>query len=86
MTLSEIVTLGLGGTNLVQFYLAWQSRKSNVKGTEADAMAKMQEVYDKFTAQTDIKFDKMQSIIDEQAQKIISLEKNCFNCVKNIKS
>jgi hypothetical protein len=91
MTIIEIITMLLGGGNIFQFYLSWQSRKSNVKGTEADAMAKMQDVYDKFTLQSDVRFDKMQEVIDKQADEIKGLKKlvidyknKCENC-KNSK-
>lgn len=79
----------LGSTTLVSIYIAWKSRKSEVKKAEAIALENMQTVYDKFTAQTDKKFEEMQALINQQAEEIKNLksqikdnEKRCKNCQK----
>ena len=79
----------LGSTTIISIYIAWKSRKSEVKKAEAIAMENMQTVYDKFTEQTNRKFEEMQSLINKQAEEIKTLksqiadnEKRCKQCQK----
>jgi hypothetical protein len=87
MTLTEIATLLLGGGNVFQFYLSWQSRKSTIKGNEADATAKIAALYTTLTEQMANENARTQKIIEEQNAKIEKLEilvldykKKCGNC------
>jgi hypothetical protein len=82
----------LGSTTLVSIYVAWKSRNSEIKKAEASALENMQSVYDKFTAQTEQRFEQMQKIIDTQSEEIralkgalLSSKNKCTECAKTEK-
>lgn len=85
MTISEIFNYFLGSTTIVSIYIAWQSRKSEIKKAETTALQGIQEVYDKFVIQTNAEFEKMKLIIEDQNKKIIELEK-IIKSLKNEKN
>lgn len=85
----QFLTLFFGSTTFVSLYIAWKSRKSDVKKAEAVALENMQVVYDKFTEQTDRKFEEMQTLINKQSEEIKTLksqiadyERKCKLCQK----
>jgi len=87
MTLAEILNYIFGSTTLVSIYIAWQSRNSEIKKAEADALDRMQVVYDKLVEHTDKELDKLRQIIIKNELKINELEdfiKNniCPKCEK----
>ncbi|HLF53536.1 hypothetical protein [Flavobacterium sp.] len=66
MPLEIMLNYLLGSTTLVSIYIAWSSRKSEIKKAEASALENIQSVYDKFTDQTEKRFEQMQKTIDKQ--------------------
>jgi hypothetical protein len=82
----------LGSTTLASTFIAWKSRNSEIKKAEASALENMQSVYDKFTAQTEQRFEQMQKIIDTQSEEIRALKgallnskSKCTECAKTEK-
>lgn len=86
-TITEILNYLLGSTTLASVYVAWKSRKSEIKKAEAGALENMQTVYDKFTEQTEKRFLLMQETIEKQAEEIQTFKNKleqqlniCQNC------
>ncbi|WP_395074549.1 hypothetical protein [Flavobacterium sp.] len=65
----------LGSTTLVSIYIAWKSRKSELKKTEASALEAIDSIYTKMSIVTDKKLEEMQRIIDENTIEIKNLKK-----------
>lgn len=59
MQLTEILNYLFGSTTIVSIYIAFKSRKSEIKKAEANALETIQTVYNKFVADAEIKFDSM---------------------------
>jgi predicted RNase H-like nuclease (RuvC/YqgF family) len=59
MQTSEIINYFLGSTTLASIYIAWKSRKSEIKKAEANALETIQTVYDKFAKDTDERIDRL---------------------------
>lgn len=79
---------GTGG--FITLYIAWKTRKSTVKQTEATALESIDTIYDKMSARVDKEIEKYQKIIDKQDSKIGKLEtllneyiSQCKTCVNN---
>ncbi len=81
MAIAEILNYVFGSTTLVSIYVAWASRKSEIKKAETDALKSMQEVYDTFVKQTQEEIRKLQTKIDELEKKL-EQSKKCKNCEK----
>lgn len=75
ITLTEILNYILGSTTLVSIYLAWKSRKSTIKQTEATALESIDTIYDKMSERVDKELEKYQNIIEKQDIKIQTIEK-----------
>jgi peptidoglycan hydrolase CwlO-like protein len=80
-----------GSTTLVSIYIAYKSRKSEIKKAETGALADIGLLYDKFTTQMNNKFDEMQRTIDNQANEIHELKQTieenqnkCLECKTKI--
>ena len=63
MQVTEILNYLFGSTTLVSIYIAYKSRKSEIKKAEASALETIQGVYDKFVSDTDKKFEGMRTEI-----------------------
>lgn len=66
MPLSEILTYLFGSTTLVSIYIAWRSRNSELKKSEANALESIDNIYDKMSLRVDKEMEKYQKIIDKQ--------------------
>lgn len=80
----------LGSTTLVSIYIAWRSRKSELKKTEASALEAIDSIYTKMSVVTDKKFEEMQRTINENTIEIRNLkeelqeyQKRCAGCLNN---
>lgn len=80
----------LGSTTLVSIYVAWRSRNSEIKKTEASALEAIDSIYTKMSIVTDKKFEEMQRIIDENTIEIKNLkeqleqyQRRCGACLNN---
>ncbi|MBN9285583.1 MULTISPECIES: hypothetical protein [unclassified Flavobacterium] len=80
----------LGSTTVVSIYIAWKSRNSELKKTEASALEAIDSIYTKMSIVTDKKFEEMQRIIDENTVEIRNLkeqlqeyQKRCAQCANN---
>lgn len=49
-TIYQFLTMLLGGTTFVGFFVAWKSRKAQVEITEGNALQEMQKAYRNFVA------------------------------------
>jgi tRNA A37 N6-isopentenylltransferase MiaA len=81
----------LGSTTLVSVYIAWKSRNSELKKTEASALEAIDSIYTKMSIVTDKKFEEMQRIIEQNTIEIKNLkeqleeyQKRCAQCSNNI--
>ncbi len=79
MTLAEIFNYIFGSTTLVSIYVAWHSRKAQIKTAEATALTSMQVVYDNFVIHTEKELQKLRQTIEKQDIKIKELEKYIKN-------
>lgn len=59
MEISNLLNYLLGSTTLASIYIAWKSRKSEIKKAEANALETIQLVYDKFAKDTDERIDRL---------------------------
>ncbi|WP_300568440.1 hypothetical protein [Flavobacterium sp.] len=80
----------LGSTTLVSIYVAWRSRNSELKKTEASALEAIDSIYTKMSIVTDKKFEEMQRIIDANTIEIKNLkeqlqeyQRRCAECSNN---
>ena len=80
----------LGSTTLVSVYIAWKSRNSELKKTEASALEAIDSIYTKMSIVTDKKFEEMQRIIEQNTIEIKNLkeqleeyQKKCAQCSNN---
>ena len=80
----------LGSTTLVSIYIAWKSRNSELKKTEASALEAIDSIYTKMSIVTDKKFEEMQRIIEQNTIEIKNLkeqleeyQKRCAQCANN---
>jgi hypothetical protein len=80
----------LGSTTLVSIYIAWKSRNSELKKTEASALEAIDSIYTKMSIVTDKKFEEMQRIIEQNTIEIKNLkkqieeyQKRCAGCSNN---
>lgn len=87
ITFLEIFAALSGGTNVLGFYTFFKNRKAESKKVEASALESMQNVYDKFVLQAELRFEQMQKTIDNQQREIDKLKENlktqiakCRNC------
>jgi hypothetical protein len=92
LPIETILNYFLGSTTLISIYIAWRSRNSELKKTEASALEAIDSIYTKMSIVTDKKFEEMQRIIDENTIEIINLkeqlqdyQKRCASCL-NIKN
>ena len=83
----------LGSTTLVSIYIAWKSRKSELKKTEASALEAIDSIYTKMSIVTDKKLEEMQRVIDGNTIEIKNLKKQleeyqrkCAQCSNNSKN
>lgn len=97
MAIAEILNYFFGSTTLVSIYIAFKSRKSEIKKAEANALQTIQGVYDKFTSDTNQRYDAMRSEIntlkDENKELKLMIGKmeiqvetyktTCARCVSN---
>ena len=95
--LFETLSMFLSGTTIVGIIIAWKSRKSVIKQTEAEAMKAMQDVYDKMVDHTAKRFDEMDIEIkmvkqenyqfQDQVRKLTHIvedyKRKCHQCVNN---
>jgi peptidoglycan hydrolase CwlO-like protein len=81
MNLSEILNYLLGSTTLVTIYVAWRSRKSEIKKAEANALETIQSVYDKFVRDTDRKIEQMRDEIHSLKAEVQEYKRKCGNCI-----
>lgn len=70
-----ILNYFLGSTTLVSVYIAWKSRKAELKKTEASALEAIDSIYTKMSIVTDKKFEEMQRIIEQNTIEIKNLKK-----------
>lgn len=73
MDLTILLNYVLGGTSVVSLYIAYKSRKSEIKKAEANALEALQNVYTKMVLDTERRFDEMRREID-------SLREKCRHC------
>ncbi len=85
-----ILNYFLGSTTLVSIYIAWRSRNSEIKKTEASALEAIDSIYTKMSIVTDKKFEEMQRIIDENTIEIKNLkeqlqeyQRRCAGCLNS---
>ena len=78
MQLTEILNYIFGSTTLVSIYIAYKSRKSEIKKAEASALETIQGVYDKFCADTEKKFDKMDAENEKMKMEIKLVKQENF--------
>lgn len=97
MQLTEILNYFFGSTTIVSIYIAFKSRKSEIKKAEANALETIQTVYNKFVADTEIKFDSMrteikivkeenfqfQKRVDTLQKEVEKYQKKCIHCSNN---
>jgi vacuolar-type H+-ATPase subunit I/STV1 len=88
--IETILNYFLGSTTLISIYIAWKSRNSELKKTEASALEAIDSIYTKMSVVTDKKFEEMQRIIDENTIEIKNLkeqlqeyQKRCSSCLNN---
>ena len=74
-----ILNYFFGTTTVISTFIAWKSRKSEIKKAEASALENIQSVYDKFTEQTEKRFIEMQKVMDSQTTEIRSLKDALIN-------
>lgn len=94
--LFEVLSMFFSGTTIVGLVIAWKSRKSVLKQTEAEAMGAMQLVYNKMVDDLNERFNVMSVEIklvkaenfqfQEKVRQLTLLvqdyEKKCKGCVK----
>ncbi|MCL9806949.1 hypothetical protein NAT51_15540 [Flavobacterium amniphilum] len=90
LPIETILNYFLGSTTLISIYIAWKSRNSELKKTEASALEAIDSIYTKMSVVTDKKFEEMQRIIDENTIEIKNLkeqlqeyQKRCSGCLNN---
>lgn len=98
MQTAEIINYFLGSTTLASIYIAWKSRKSEIKKAEANALETIQSVYDKFAKDTDERIDRLTQEITKLSKENNELKitqqqiykelqeykKKCGHCKNNI--
>jgi len=83
MPLEIILNYIFGSTTLVSIYIAWRSRNSELKKSEASALEGIDSAYDKMVTQVNKQFDKMQKRIEELENKLDQYVKQCSECSNN---
>ncbi|ESU18990.1 hypothetical protein FCR2A7T_24000 [Flavobacterium cauense R2A-7] len=90
LPIETILNYFLGSTTLISIYIAWKSRNSELKKTEASALEAIDSIYTKMSIVTNKKFEEMQRIIDENTIEIRNLkeqlqeyQKRCAGCLNN---
>lgn len=90
LPIETLLNYFLGSTTLISIYIAWRSRKSEIKKTEASALEAIDSIYTKMSIVTDKKFEEMQRVIDENTIEIRNLkeqlqeyQKRCAGCLNN---
>lgn len=90
LPIETILNYFLGSTTLISIYIAWRSRKSEIKKTEASALEAIDSIYTKMSIVTDKKFEEMQRVIEENTIEIRNLkeqlqeyQKRCVGCLSN---
>lgn len=90
LPIETILNYFLGSTTLISIYIAWRSRNSELKKTEASALEAIDSIYTKMSIVTDKKFEEMQRVIDENTIEIRNLkeqlqeyQKRCAGCLNN---
>lgn len=88
LPIETILNYFLGSTTLISIYIAWRSRNSELKKTEASALEAIDSIYTKMSIVTDKKFEEMQRIIDANTIEISNLkaqlqeyQKRCAGCL-----
>ncbi|MGH2667135.1 hypothetical protein [Flavobacterium sp.] len=90
LPIETLLNYFLGSTTLVSIYIAWKSRNSELKKTEASALEAIDSIYTKMSIVTDKKFEEMQRIIDENTieirnlkEKLQEYQQRCAGCLNN---
>lgn len=90
LPIETILNYFLGSTTLISIYIAWRSRNSELKKTEASALEAIDSIYTKMSIVTDKKFEEMQRVIDENTIEIRNLkeqlqeyQRRCDSCLNN---
>lgn len=80
----------LGSTTLVSIYIAWKSRNSELKKTEASALEAIDSIYTKMSIVTDKKIEEMQRTIEQNTieiknlkEQLVEYQKRCASCSNN---
>jgi predicted RNase H-like nuclease (RuvC/YqgF family) len=84
MELSNILNYLLGSTTLASIYIAWKSRKSEIKKAEANALETIQLVYDKFAKDTDERIDRLTREITHLRTENQELKRNQHEILKDL--
>lgn len=85
---------GAGGSGLVYYFLDKKKRSEETKAIKAEAMEKMQSVYDKFVEDYEKKYEEMKSDYDQRLKNmrteldnvkksLAEHKKRCKNCKIN---
>ena len=85
LPIETILNYFLGSTTLISIYIAWKSRNSELKKTEASALEAIDSIYTKMSVVTDKKFEEMQRIIDENTIEIKNLKEQLQEYQKRCK-
>jgi predicted RNase H-like nuclease (RuvC/YqgF family) len=84
MEISQLLNYLLGSTTLASIYIAWKSRKSEIKKAEANALETIQLVYDKFAKDTDERIDRLTREISSLRKENEELKNNQKEILKEL--
>lgn len=79
-SIEVILNYVLGSTTVVSIYIAWLSRKSEIKKTEATALESIDSIYNKMSESLEKRFEEMQKEIEQLKTELKEYKEKCQNC------
>lgn len=79
-SIEVILNYFFGSTTLISIYIAWKSRKSQLKQTEATALESIDSIYNKMSESLEKRFTDMEKEIERLKAELKEYKDKCQNC------